>query len=140
MAGIGNYYYVGGVGGFMGADGLNGRDIEIAVWHGDRKALVPNYLTNHYHPMSPSIKRLIPKGPEDENEPREALIIFASELFKECPSYEKVKLECEGLDEVNLCFEENTPKHFYDLLEESKKINLEDKVHMFYSELHEIKI
>ena len=140
MAGISAYYYIGGAGGFMGSDGLNGKDIEIAVWEGDRRALVAKHLTYNHHPMYMNLKRFVPHGPDDEDQARIALILFASNLFKDCPSYEKVKLECEGIDFIDFSSGLNVPKHFYDLLEESRQINLKDKVNMYFAILYDVNL
>ena len=138
MAGITACYFIGGAGGFAGHDGINGKDIEIEVWEGDRMTLVAKHLTYNLQPMYMSLKSFIPCGPDDENKERIALILFASNLFKDCPSYEKVKLECEGIDFVDFSSGLNVPKHFYNLLEESKQIDLKDKVNMYFASLHDI--
>lgn len=140
MAGISAYYYVGGAGGFMGSDGLNGKDIEIAVWEGNRRALVANHLTYTYRPMFMKLNRFVPYGPDDEDQARIALILFASNLFEECPSYEKVKLECEGVDFIDFNTGLNVPKHFYELLEESRQIDLKDKVNMYFAILYDVNL
>ena len=138
MAGISAYYYIGGAGGFMGSDGLNGKDIEIAVWEGDRRALVAKHLTYNYQPMYMNLKRFVPHGPDDEDQARIALILFASNLFKDCPSYEKVKSECEGVDFIDFSSGLNVPKHFCDLLKESRQIDLKDKVNMYFAILYDV--
>lgn len=141
MAGISGYYYIGTAGGFQGADGLLGKDIEIEVWESDRMALVASkYYTDNYQPIYKDLRKFIPHGPNDKDMVRIAVILFASNLFKDCPSYEKVKLECEGIDYIDFSSKKNVPRHFYDLLEESRKIELDDRAHMFYSCIDEIKI
>lgn len=139
MSGISGYYYIGTAGGFLGADGLLGKDVEITIWEGDVRSLSVRYLTNRYEPMSKELKSFIPKGPDDENQAREAIILFASNLFKDCPSYDKVKLECEGIDRIDFCDKTSVPKHFYDLLEESKSIKLED-VNMFKAVIYNVSL
>ena len=138
MAGISAYYYIGGAGGFLGSDGLNGKDVEIAVWESDRRSLVVNYLTYKYKPMYMTLKSFVPHGPVDKDQARIALILFASNLFKDCPSYNKVKNECEGVESIDFSSGRNVPKHFYDLLEESKQIDLNDKVNMYFAILYDV--
>ena len=138
MAGIGGYYYIGNAGGFLGSDGLNGKDIEIEIWHGDRKCLVANYLSNNFKPISTKLRKFVPHGPEDKDEARIALILFASNLFVDCPSYNKVKIECEDLEYIDFSSRTNVPPHFNDLLEESKQIDIKDKVYMYESVLNDI--
>ena len=138
MAGISAYYYIGGAGGFLGSDGLNGKDVEIEVWEGDRRSLVVNYLTYTYKPMCMTLKAFVPNGPDDPNQAREALLLFASNLFEDCPSYNKVKNECEGVKYIDFSSGLNVPKHFYDLLEESKQVDLSDKVNMYFAILRDV--
>lgn len=140
MAGISAYYYVGEAGGYLGSDGLNGRDIEITIWEADKRTLVVNYLNDYYVPMSPSLKSFVPNGPDDDMQAKRALILFASNLFKDCPSYQKVKIECEGIDSIDFSSGYNVPRHFDDLLEESKQLDLSDKVHMYLAILSDVKI
>lgn len=140
MAGIYGYYYIGGAGGFMGSDGLNSKDIEIEVWEGDRRTLVAKHLTYNFQPMSMNLKKFVPHGPDDEDQARIALILFASNLFKDCPSYEKVKVECEGIDFIDFSAKLNVPNHFYDLLEESKQLDLKDNVNMYFAILQDVNL
>ena len=140
MAGISAYYFVGGAGGFMGSDGMLGRDIEIAVWEGNRRALVVNYLNNYYQPIGANLKKFIPSGPNDKDQERIALILFASNLFKDCPSYEKVKSECEGIEYIDFNMMINVPKHFNDLLEESKQMDLSEIVNMYFTPLCDVSL
>lgn len=140
MAGIGAYYYIGGAGGFMGSDGLNGKDIEIEVWEGDRRTLVAKHLTYNYKPMYMNLKRFTPHGPYDEDQERIALILFASNLFVDCPSYEVVKKECEGIESMDFSSGLNVPKHFYDLLEETRQIDLKDKVNMYMAIIRSVNL
>lgn len=139
MAGISAFYYVGGAGGFVGSDGLLGKDIEIEVWEGDKRTLVAKYKTYNYQPMYMNLDRFVPRGPEDKDQARIALILFASNLFKDCPSYEIVKQECDGVDSIDFSSGFNVPNHFYDLLEESRQIDLDD-VNMYFAPIYGIKL
>lgn len=135
MAGISAFYYIGGAGGFMGSDGLNGKHIEIEVWEADRRTLVANYLSNYYKPMYKDLKSFVPHGPDDKEQARIALILFASNVFKDCPSYKKVKVECKGINYIDFSAKLNVPEHFYDLLEESRQIELNDEVNIYFAPL-----
>ena len=140
MAGISAYYFIGGAGGFLGSDGLNGKDMEVAVWEADVRSLVVNYLTYAYKPMYKALKGFVPKGPNDPNQARTVLLLFASNLFESCPSYGKVKSECEGIESIDFSSGFNVPKHFYDLLEESKQVDLSGKVNLYFAPIQNVDI
>ena len=140
MAGIVAYYYVGGAGGFNGGDGLNGLCFDLEVWAGDREALSVNYHSYDLKPISLSLKTFVPKGPNDEDKARRAMILFASNLFEECPSFEKVKNEMGQIDYIDFSSGINVPAHFNDLLEESRNIEIPDNIYVYFAPLKKIMI
>lgn len=135
MAGISRKYYIGGAGGFLGLDGLNGIDFEIDVWESDIRSLVVRYFDDRYEPISKDLISFVPKGPDDPDQNRKAIVLFASNLFKDCKSYEIVKKEFEGVKYVNFCNEESVPAHFYDFLEESRSIDVSEKINIYFADI-----
>ena len=140
MSGISRFYYVGGAGGFLGSDGLNGVDFTVEVWETSIRTLRVIYHGDYLKPISDNFDSFVPNGPYDENQEREMMILFASNLFAECPSYNLVKEECKDIKSMDLSSGHNVPLHFHDLLEESKKIDISDKTHIYVSNLKEINI
>ena len=140
MSGIAAYYLAGGSGGYMGADGLNGGvDFYVELWVGHREAFAVNYVTYNYLPMSLSLKSFVPYEPFDtERKERTMAILFASNLFAECPSFEKVRQECEGVERIDFNLGTNVPEHFEDLYEESKKVKLPERFHLYFANLQSV--
>lgn len=138
MSGISAYYYIGNAGGFLGSDGLNGIDFTIAVWEADRRTLTVDYQSDRYVPLSQNLRSFVPAGPCDSEQARRAMLLFASNLFAECPSYQMVKDECGLIESMDFSTGRNVPPHFNDLLEESKQIDLDGKVHIFFAPLRDV--
>lgn len=140
MSGIVAYYYVGQGGGFMGSDGMAGKDLEIRVGAGHTEWLEAGYTTYNYKPMSMSLKSFVPFGPVHEDTLRIAMILFASNLFESCPSFNKVKQEMEQIEFIDFSSGYNVPPHFMDLFEESKSVDISDKVTIYLAKLEEVRI
>ena len=140
MSGIVAYYYVGKGGGFMGSDGMAGKDLEIRVGAGNREWLEASYSTYNYKPLGMSLKRFVPFGPEHEDTLRIAMILYASNLFDSCPSFDLVKKEMENIEFIDFSAGYNVPPHFKDLLEESRSVDISDKVTIYFAPLREVNL
>lgn len=139
MAGIVAYYFVGGGGGFQGADGMGNCDFVVEVGAGSREWLsLVKYLSYNHKPISVSVKTMIPTDPYDKDRARRMLILWASDLFESCPSFELVKKEIEGTEFVDFHMGYGVPEHFNDLLEESRTIDLNSLINVYFAPLSDI--
>ena len=139
MAGIVALYYLGFGGGFKGADGMAGYEFTIEVGASDREWFaLRDRLSYNYPPLCMSVTTFIPKGPMDKDSIRIAMILWASSIFKNCPSYNLVKNELEEMktDYIDFDCNRNVPLHFYTLLEESRSISLPEDVFIYASPLY----
>ncbi len=140
MSGIVAYYYVGQGGGFLGSDGMAGKDLEIRVGAADREWLEASYTTYTYQPMSMSLRSFVPFGPGHKDTLRIAMILFASNLFETCPSFDTVKREMDQIEFIDFSAGYNVPPHFKDLLEESRSVDIGEKATIYLAELREVSI
>ena len=140
MSGIVALYYVGHGGGFLGSDGLAGKDLEIRVGAADREWLEASYTTYTFKPISLKLKSFVPYGPGHEDTLRIAMILFASNLFESCPSFEIVQKEMDQIEYIDFSAGFNVPEHFKQLLEESRSIDINDKVDIYLASLRKVEI
>lgn len=140
MSGIVAYYYVGQGGGFLGSDGMAGKDLEIRVGAADREWLEASYTTYNYQPMNMSLKSFVPYGPGHKDTLRIAMVLFASNLFEMCPSFDTVKREMDQVEYIDFSAGYNVPPHFKDLLEESRSVDISERVTIYLAELREVSI
>jgi len=90
MAGFENIYCIGGLGGYLGADGINPIYLQILVGYSDRMWLEPHYFDKGITPIG-NIGSTIPADPDDPNMLIDATIAFAPAFFKKCKTLEVVK-------------------------------------------------
>lgn len=140
MAGIVACYYVGHGGGFMGSDGLAGKDLEIKVGASDREWLEAAYTTYTFKPLSLKFKSFVPYSPGHKDTLRIAMILFASNLFESCPSFSAVQKEMDQIEYIDFNMGRNIPEHFEQLLEESRFVDISDKVDIYLAELRRVEI
>ena len=90
MAGYTKIYCVGGLGGFMGTDGIN--PIKLQIWQGDgeRQWLEARYFSDEVRPIG-RLARIIPRGPDQPNGLLDACIAFYPQAFESCPSLKVVR-------------------------------------------------
>ena len=89
MSGYTRAFYIGGRGGFQGADGINPIDLQILVGDGNRQWLEPIYYSEAYRPIG-NIRVIIPEFPDHSNALLDACIAFAPRYFESCPSLSRV--------------------------------------------------
>ena len=141
MSGIVAYYLVGTGGGFLGSDGLASVDFIIGVGASDVEWFeLVKYRTYNHTPLAMSLKSFVPKGPDDPDKLRVAMVLWASELFKDCPSYELVKRELEGVESMALHTGYDVPEHFWDLIEESRSVTIPEDVMICLAPLCDVDI
>lgn len=95
MAGFRTIFCIGGLGGFLGADGIN--PIILQIWQGDadRMWFEPHYFVPNLKPIG-DIKAMVPCFPEMEHSLIDACIAFYPEHFSQCRSLQKVEHELRG--------------------------------------------
>ncbi|MBX9685418.1 MAG: hypothetical protein K2X27_01875 [Candidatus Obscuribacterales bacterium] len=100
MAGYSKLYCIGGVGGFMGSDGINPIRLQIWVGNSDRQWMEAHYFDNSVKALS-KIKTLIPESPNHPYSLLDACLAFYPAAFRNCPSMAVVEqklAETECLD------------------------------------------
>ena len=80
MAGYERIYLFGGVGGYMGTDGINPIAMQIWVKWGSRKMLEAQYFVDSFQPIA-GIKSFLPKKNDEELNLLEATILFAPQFY-----------------------------------------------------------
>ena len=100
MAGYSKLYCVGGLGGFMGADGVNPILFQILVGDADRQWLEAHYFDKSIKPLG-EIKVIIPARPDDENSLLDACIAFYPQHFADCPSLPEVEKKVKDLTRLD---------------------------------------
>jgi len=100
VAGYSKLYVVGGLGGFMGADGVNPIEFLVLVGDADRQWLEPHYFDKSIRPVG-RLRVIVPAGPDHPDSLLDACIAFYPQHFRSCPSLEEVESalrEAERLD------------------------------------------
>ena len=92
MAGYSRIYCIGGLGGFIGADGINPILFQVLVGDGSRQWLEALYVKRNIKRLG-RVKKIIPERPDDVSALLDACIAFYPEHFKGCPSLAKVEKE-----------------------------------------------
>lgn len=90
MAGYSKLYVVGGLGGLMGADGVNPIEFLVLVGDADRQWLEPHYFDGSIAPIG-RLRVIVPAGPDHPDALLDACIAFCPRYFKSCPSLAKVE-------------------------------------------------
>lgn len=84
MAGFSKIYYVGGLGGFQGADGINPIVFQILVGDADRQWYEVHYFYKRIKPIG-QIRIIIPESPNNPNALLDSCIAFYPTFFSSCP-------------------------------------------------------
>jgi hypothetical protein len=90
MAGYSKLYVVGGLGGILGADGVNPIAFQILVGDADRQWLEAHYFDPEIKPLG-QIRSIIPAGPDYPDALLDACIAFFPQHFASCRSMAEVK-------------------------------------------------
>ena len=121
MAGINRIYYVGGLGGFMGADGINPICFEIWVGDADRQWLEVHYVKEGIKPLG-KMKSFVPKGPDHPNSLLDACVAFFPEHFGSCPTLAKVRDEIKDTKWIDFSENIDVPPSWSKLREETPQL------------------
>jgi hypothetical protein len=100
VAGYSKLYVIGGLGGFMGVDGVNPIEFLILVGDADRQWLEPIYLKTSIGPIG-RLRVIVPAGPDDPDALLDACIAFYPEHFRSCPSLTEVQAALEDQDSLD---------------------------------------
>ncbi len=122
MAGYSRLYVVGGLGGFMGADGVNPIEFLVLVGDADRQWLEPHYFDRTIKPIG-RLQVIVPAGPDHPDALLDACIAFYPRHFKSCPSL--VKVEAALRDAERLDFDADRqaiPEGWLNLREEARPL------------------
>ena len=100
MAGYSKIYVVGGLGGCMGADGVNPIEFLILVGDADRQWLEPHYFDSSIMPIG-SVRVIVPLGPDHPDSLLDACIAFCPRHFTSCPSFAEVESALRETDRLD---------------------------------------
>ena len=92
MAGFSRAYWIGDLGGFLGADGLNPIHAEIRVGDADRQWWEAGYLADPSYRLG-KLERFVPAGPRDGDALLDACLAFYCAPFRALPSFVSVEQE-----------------------------------------------
>jgi len=92
MAGYYKLYVIGGLGGFLGTDGVNPIYMQILVGTSSREWREPRYFAEEIAPMG-KLRCIVPQGPDDPDALLDASLAFFPAFFEGCPSLAKASEE-----------------------------------------------
>lgn len=122
MAGYSKLYVAGGLGGFMGVDGVNPIKFLIFVGDADRQWLTPHYLDRSIKPIG-KLRVIVPSGPDHPDALLDACIAFFPRHFKSCPSLAKVESAIGNADRLDFdSHPQEIPEAWSRLREEAKPL------------------
>ena len=123
MAGFSRIYCIGGLGGYMGSDGMN--PILLQIWVGDasRQWLEAHYFTSDIKPLG-KVNRIIPTGPLPDYSDGlfDACIVFFPEHFQACPMLKVVEKQLVDVDCIDFDMKHNVPPEWPELREEAREL------------------
>ncbi len=128
MAGYSRLHCIGGLGGYMGADGINPILFQILVGDADRQWLEALYVKRNIKRLG-RIKIIIPEKPNDPAALLDACIAFYPQHFASCPSLPKVERDLDHLERLDFdAAKLEIPRSWFTLREEAaplcKQLNI----------------
>ena len=122
MAGYSKIYVVGGLGGMMGADGVNPIEFLILVGNADRQWLEPHYFDSSIKSIG-RLRTIVPIGPDHPDSLLDACIAFYPQYFKSCPSLAAVMLSLQRVERLDFsAHPREIPSTWAKLREEARPI------------------
>ena len=100
MAGYSKIYVVGGLGGFLGADGVNPIEFMVLVGESDRQWSEPHYFDASIKPLG-RLRSIIPAGPNHPDALLDACVAFCPRKFICCPTLAEVEAELRNIDRLD---------------------------------------
>lgn len=132
MAGFYKLYVVGGVGGYMGADGANPIDFILTVGTADREWFEARYFRPGIRPLG-NIRVTVPAGPADPNALIDACIAFDADRFAHCPSMAEVSQQMLGVERLDFDRGSDIPPAWARLRDEARSAF--DEMNIWQAEL-----
>jgi len=108
MAGFSRIYCIGGLGGYMGSDGIHPIVLQIWVGEGNRQWFEAHYFDDSVKPMG-TITTVIPEGPDAPSALLDACLAFYPDHFSDCPSLKKVISQLKSADTIDFDGQANVP-------------------------------
>ena len=119
MAGYSTLYCIGGLGGFMGADGINPIQMQIWVGNSDRQWLEAYYFDSNIRPIG-KIKVIVPEGPNHPNALLDACLAFYPSAFAQCASMAAIQSKLAQAERLDFDTARNEiPREWYQLRSEA---------------------
>jgi hypothetical protein len=100
VAGYSKLYVVGGLGGFMGADGVNPIEFLVLVGDANRQWLEPHYFDRSIIPIG-RLQAIIPSKPDHPDCLLDACIAFCPRHFRFCPSLKEIESALRDADRLD---------------------------------------
>jgi hypothetical protein len=100
VAGYSKLYVVGGLGGFMGADGVNPIEFLVFVGDADRQWLEPHYFDGSIKSIG-RLRVIVPAAPDHQDSLLDACIAFCPRHFRSCPSLAEVESALREADRLD---------------------------------------
>ena len=119
MAGFSKLYVIGGLGGFLGSDGVNPIYFQILVGVSSREWWEPHYFMDEIKPMG-KLRSIVPERPEDPDALLDACMAFFPEFFEDCPSLAEAREQCGGKEQMDFDAD-GIPKVWRTLREEARE-------------------
>jgi hypothetical protein len=136
MAGYERIYLFGGVGGYMGADGMNPIAMQIWVGWSDRKWLEAHYFVDDLEAIG-GIKAIIPKQHDEELNLLEASIIFGPQFYiMKCDLMEITMKYFSALNKTKIDLADDAPEFWDDVVKQARPVF--NTLNVFQADLKEI--
>jgi hypothetical protein len=100
VAGYSKIYVTGGLGGFLGADGVNSIEFLVLVGDADRQWLEPHYFDKTIIPIG-RIRVIVPARSDHPDALLDACIAFCPRHFTSCPSLVEVQSALRDADHLD---------------------------------------
>jgi len=136
MAGYERIYLFGGLGGYLGADGMNPIAMQIWVGWSDRKWLEAHYFVDDLEAIG-GIKAIIPKQHDEELNLLEASIIFGPQFYTmKCDLMEITMKYFSALNKTKIDLAEDAPEFWDDVVKQARPVF--NTLNLFQADLKEI--
>jgi len=114
MAGYSKIFYIGDLGGFQGADGINPITFQILVGDADRQWYEVIYLNKRIKSIG-QIKIIIPESPNNPNALLDSCIAFYPSYFSSCPSLKVLEVKLAKATRLDFDLKRDIPQEWYQL-------------------------
>jgi hypothetical protein len=122
MAGYSKIYCVGGLGGFMGSDGINPIAAQLWLGEGNRQWWEAHYFAGDLAPLG-QLETMVPQKPDQPDALLDACLAFVPTLFARCPSLVVVRDQAATLTRLDFDLEPDAvPAAWTQLREEARAV------------------